>query len=70
MLFVYIHFIILIGQIGPHAVNLAGGQAAALRIARDIIDEHSSEKQNTESTKVEKTRTEEYISDMHGLMWL
>ncbi|XP_060767771.1 uncharacterized protein zgc:113276 [Neoarius graeffei] len=57
-------------QVGPHAVNLAGGQAAALRIARDIIDKHGSEEKNTETTKVEKTRTEEYISHMHGLMWL
>ncbi|XP_053532515.1 uncharacterized protein zgc:113276 isoform X3 [Ictalurus punctatus] len=57
-------------QVGPHAVNLAGGQAAALRIAKDIIDEHGSEEQNTETTKVEKSRTEEYISHMHGLMWL
>ncbi|TSY13817.1 Pirin [Bagarius yarrelli] len=48
-------------QVGPHAVNLAGGQAAALRIARNIINEHSSEKQNTESTKVEKARTEENL---------
>ncbi|MCI4393286.1 hypothetical protein PGIGA_G00155700 [Pangasianodon gigas] len=57
-------------QVGPHAVNLAGGQAAALRIARDIIDEHGSEEQNTDTNKVEKARTEEYISHMHGLMWL
>ncbi|KAF4093276.1 hypothetical protein AMELA_G00000260 [Ameiurus melas] len=57
-------------QVGPHAVNLAGGQAAAFRIAKEIIDEHGGEEQNTETTKVEKARTEEYISHMHGLMWL
>ncbi|XP_047674646.1 uncharacterized protein zgc:113276 isoform X2 [Tachysurus fulvidraco] len=57
-------------QVGPHAVNLAGGQAAAFRIAKDIIDEHSRKKKNTENNKVEKTQTEEYISHMHGLMWL
>ncbi|KAM9494068.1 uncharacterized protein Hap1MRO34_004075 [Clarias gariepinus] len=57
-------------QVGPHAVNLAGGQAAAFRIARDIIDEHGSEELHKETTKVEKARTEEYISHMHGLMWL
>lgn len=66
----YIHGLLLYGQVGPHAVNLAGGQAAALRIARDIIDKHGSEEKNTETTKVEKTRTGEYISHMHGLMWL
>lgn len=69
-LFVYTHVLLWYGQVGPHAVNLAGGQAAALRIAKDIIDEHGSEEQNTETTKVEKSRTEEYISHMHGLMWL
>ncbi|KAI5629867.1 hypothetical protein C0J50_10404, partial [Silurus asotus] len=57
-------------QVGPHAVNLAGGQAAALRIARDIMDEHGSQEQHTETAKMEKTRFEEYISHMHGLMWL
>lgn len=58
-------------QVGPHAVNLAGGQAAALRIARDITAGHSIEEQDTETTKeVEKARIEEYISHMHGLMWL
>lgn len=63
-------FIWLYSQVGPHAVNLAGGQAAAFRIARDIIDEHGSEELHKETTKVEKARTEEYISHMHGLMWL
>ncbi|XP_049327342.1 uncharacterized protein zgc:113276 [Astyanax mexicanus] len=55
-------------QVGPHAVNLAGGQAAGLRIAKDIIGEHSGEKEHREAAKVEKT--EEYLSHMHGLMWL
>lgn len=66
----FYNFNILFGQVGPHAVNLAGGQAAAFRISKDIIDEHSRKKKNTENNKVEKTQTEEYISHMHGLMWL
>ncbi|XP_062846022.1 uncharacterized protein zgc:113276 [Trichomycterus rosablanca] len=57
-------------QVGPHAVNLAGGQAAALRIAKDIMGQRGSEEQNMEANKVEKSQTEEYISHMHGLMWL
>ncbi|KAL6461806.1 hypothetical protein MHYP_G00299510 [Metynnis hypsauchen] len=55
-------------QVGPHAVNLAGGQAAGLRIAKDIIGQHSSEEEHTEAAKM--GRTEEYLSHMHGLMWL
>ncbi|XP_016111089.1 uncharacterized protein [Sinocyclocheilus grahami] len=56
-------------QVGPHAVNLAGGQAASIRIFKDIIAQHSGLDEST-SERMEKTRTEEYISHMHGLMWL
>lgn len=56
-------------QVGPHAVNLAGGQAASIRIFKDIMVQHSGLDEST-SERMEKTRTEEYISHMHGLMWL
>ncbi|XP_067117013.1 uncharacterized protein zgc:113276 [Osmerus mordax] len=49
-------------QVGPHAVNLAGGQAASMRIAKDIL--------GNPEVAAEKTRTEEYVQHMHGLMWL
>ncbi|XP_043108224.1 uncharacterized protein zgc:113276 isoform X1 [Puntigrus tetrazona] len=56
-------------QVGPHAVNLAGGQAASVRIFKDIVAQRSGlDESAPETTK--KTRTEEYISHMHGLMWL
>lgn len=51
-------------------MNLAGGQATAFWIAKDIMVQNRGEEQNTEVTKVEKTLIEEYISHMHGLMWL
>ncbi|XP_065097194.1 uncharacterized protein [Paramisgurnus dabryanus] len=56
-------------QVGPHALNLAGGQAASIRIFQNIINEHRGLNEST-SGRMEKTRTEEYISQMHGLMWL
>ncbi|XP_058646778.1 uncharacterized protein zgc:113276 isoform X3 [Onychostoma macrolepis] len=56
-------------QVGPHAVNLAGGQAASKRIFKDIIAQHSGLDEST-SERMEKIRTEEYLSHMHGLMWL
>lgn len=56
-------------QVGPHALNLAGGQAASIRIFQNIINEHRGLDEST-SGRMEKTRTEEYISHMHGLMWL
>ncbi|XP_050978483.1 uncharacterized protein zgc:113276 [Labeo rohita] len=56
-------------QVGPHAVNLAGGQAASIRIFKNIIAQHRGLDESTSERK-EKTRTEEYISHMHGLMWL
>ncbi|XP_026867193.2 uncharacterized protein zgc:113276 [Electrophorus electricus] len=57
-------------QVGPHAVNLAGGQAASVRIARDILDWHSGEEGCPEAVTAQRTRTEQYLSHMHGLMWL
>ncbi|XP_063068770.1 uncharacterized protein zgc:113276 isoform X2 [Engraulis encrasicolus] len=58
-------------QIGPHAVNLAGGQAASFRIAKDIISEHSGTEQlNRAPRDVAKVRTDDYVMNMHGLMWL
>ncbi|KAI4875052.1 hypothetical protein NFI96_014253, partial [Prochilodus magdalenae] len=55
-------------QVGPHAVNLAGGQAAGLRIAKDIIGQHCNKQEHTDAAKI--GTTEEYLSHMHGLMWL
>ncbi|KAJ8350542.1 hypothetical protein SKAU_G00256720 [Synaphobranchus kaupii] len=54
-------------QIGPHVVNLAGGQASSMRIAKDILGWHKGIR---EGHGAERTRTEEYIQQMHGLMWL
>lgn len=56
-------------QVGPHAVNLAGGQAASIRIFKDLIAQHSGLDESKKAC-MEKTCTEEYISHMHGLMWL
>ncbi|XP_015219166.1 uncharacterized protein [Lepisosteus oculatus] len=60
-------------QIGPHAVNLAGGQAASARIAKAILNKHRAA--GEESTAPDRhlaaqTRAEEYTRQMHGLMWL
>ncbi|TRY62260.1 hypothetical protein DNTS_025819 [Danionella cerebrum] len=55
-------------QVGPHAVNLAGGQAASKRIFKDIIAKHK--RQDDTSTASMKFLNEEHISHMHGLMWL
>ena len=58
-------------QVGPHAVNLAGGQAASMRIAKDIM--HRRQQQSTGRASemiVEKPKAEEYIQHMHGLLWL
>ncbi|XP_042174924.1 uncharacterized protein zgc:113276 isoform X3 [Oncorhynchus tshawytscha] len=59
-------------QVGPHALNLAGGQAASARIAKDIIFQHSRSGYGGTGTQttVERAHTEEYIQQMHGLMWL
>ncbi|XP_049572937.1 uncharacterized protein zgc:113276 isoform X2 [Syngnathus scovelli] len=55
-------------QVGPHAVNLAGGQAASMRIAKHILRHHS----NMEVTELRagRSKTEEYIQQMQGLLWL
>lgn len=61
-----IHFL---SQVGPHAVNLAGGQAASMRISRDIMQRLQAD--NTEAAQpTGKARTEEYIQQMKGLLWL
>ncbi|KAM3876886.1 uncharacterized protein ACN63O_011055 [Diretmus argenteus] len=57
-------------QVGPHAVNMAGGQAASMRIAKEIVwwqQQHNGE--DSEMT-AERLKTEEYIQQMKGLMWL
>ncbi|XP_070818471.1 uncharacterized protein [Chaetodon trifascialis] len=53
-------------QVGPHAVNLAGGQAASMRIAKDIM----RRQQQDDDLSGEKSTTEEYIQQMRGLLWL
>ncbi|KAL7406210.1 hypothetical protein ABVT39_015515 [Epinephelus coioides] len=57
-------------RVGPHAVNLAGGQAASMRIAKDIMRRQQHD--NTEASELsgEKSKTEEYIQQMQGLLWL
>lgn len=56
-------------QVGPHAINLAGGQAASMRIASDIIRRLRHGNAETE-LGVERPKTEEYIQQMQGLLWL
>ncbi|XP_078737219.1 uncharacterized protein LOC144950917 isoform X3 [Lampetra fluviatilis] len=51
-------------KVGPHAVNLAGGQAASARIAKAILQQHREEQQEDSSS-----RAQEFIDHMHGLMW-
>ncbi|XP_075904430.1 uncharacterized protein LOC142902946 isoform X2 [Nelusetta ayraudi] len=56
-------------QVGPHAVNLAGGQAASMRISRDIMLRLHPD--NAEAAQLTgKAKTEEYIQQMKGLLWL
>ncbi|XP_034536190.1 uncharacterized protein zgc:113276 [Notolabrus celidotus] len=57
-------------QVGPHAVNLAGGQAASLRIAKDIMRRETLEDVNISDLRGEKCKTDEYIQQMQGLLWL
>ncbi|XP_056135293.1 uncharacterized protein zgc:113276 [Lampris incognitus] len=57
-------------QIGPHAVNLAGGQAASMRIAKDIMRWHQKHNGKSSEETWERLKTDEYIQQMHGLMWL
>uniref|UniRef100_A0A3Q3GTL6 L-ornithine N(5)-monooxygenase [NAD(P)H] n=1 Tax=Labrus bergylta TaxID=56723 RepID=A0A3Q3GTL6_9LABR len=57
-------------QVGPHAVNLAGGQAASKRIAKDIMCLQQQEDSDTFELSGGKSKTEEYIQQMQGLLWL
>ncbi|XP_037552764.1 uncharacterized protein zgc:113276 [Nematolebias whitei] len=57
-------------QVGPHAVNLAGGQAASRRIAEDIVHGQKQDRGQISDPAGGKSRTEDYIQQMHGLFWL
>ncbi|XP_019935384.2 uncharacterized protein [Paralichthys olivaceus] len=57
-------------QVGPHALNLAGGQAASIRIAKDIMRHRHPDSGDASELSGEKSKTEEYIQQMHGLLWL
>ncbi|KAK5915567.1 hypothetical protein CesoFtcFv8_001147 [Champsocephalus esox] len=57
-------------QVGPHAVNLAGGQAASIRIAKDIMRGQKQHHADASELSGEKSKTEEYIQQMQGLLWL
>ncbi|XP_054473516.1 uncharacterized protein zgc:113276 [Anoplopoma fimbria] len=54
-------------QVGPHAVNLAGGQAASLRIAKDIKCRRQQDNAEASELSGEKSKTEEYIQQMPEL---
>ncbi|CAL8350940.1 unnamed protein product [Merluccius merluccius] len=63
-------------QVGPHAVNLAGGQAASMRIAADIMRRQQQRRardagweSNTQPQKYAHL-LQTYVQQMHGLMWL
>ncbi len=64
------YLIFLHTQVGPHAVNLAGGQAASMRIAKDITRRQQQDNAETSELSGEKSKTEEYIQQMRGLLWL
>uniref|UniRef100_A0A096LRA1 Zgc:113276 n=1 Tax=Poecilia formosa TaxID=48698 RepID=A0A096LRA1_POEFO len=57
-------------QVGPHAVNLAGGQAASMRIAKDIMHHQMQDRGQDSEMGKGKSKTEEYIQQMKGLFWL
>ncbi|XP_075996398.1 uncharacterized protein LOC142990482 [Genypterus blacodes] len=59
-------------QVGPHAVNLAGGQAASMRIAKDIRRRQQRDGGEGGATELreERPKPEEYIQHMQGLFWL
>ncbi|XP_029702275.1 uncharacterized protein [Takifugu rubripes] len=57
-------------QIGPHAVNLAGGQAASMRITTDITRRLQQDLLKVSQPSGQKSKTEEYIQQMKGLLWL
>uniref|UniRef100_A0A3P9JNT0 Zgc:113276 n=1 Tax=Oryzias latipes TaxID=8090 RepID=A0A3P9JNT0_ORYLA len=57
-------------QIGPHAVNLAGGQAASMRIAEDILQCKLQSTREPSDLRGSISKTEDYIKQMQGLLWL
>ncbi|XP_026233894.1 uncharacterized protein zgc:113276 [Anabas testudineus] len=57
-------------QIGPHAVNLAGGHAASLRIAKDIVRRQQQDGGEACELSGEKSKADEHIQQMQGLFWL
>ncbi|XP_070761294.1 uncharacterized protein [Enoplosus armatus] len=57
-------------QVGPHAVNLAGGQAASMRIAKDVMRRQQQDNADASELSGEKSKTEDYIQHMKGLLWL
>ena len=57
-------------KVGPHAVNLAGGQAASMRIAKNIKLRQRQDDAECSELCAEKSKTEEYIQHMRGLLWL
>ncbi|XP_024151624.1 uncharacterized protein zgc:113276 isoform X1 [Oryzias melastigma] len=57
-------------QIGPHAVNLAGGQAASMRITEDILRCELQSTREAFDLRGNKSTTEDYIQQMQGLFWL
>lgn len=59
-----------LSQIGPHAVNLAGGQAASMRIAEDILQCKLQCSREPSDLRGSKSKTEDYIKQMQGLLWL
>ncbi|KAG7266981.1 hypothetical protein CRUP_010515 [Coryphaenoides rupestris] len=63
-------------QVGPHAVNLAGGQAASMRIAADVLRRQQrtlAREAGGESNarpQIHPHLLQSYVQQMHGLMWL
>ncbi|KAG7231657.1 hypothetical protein INR49_004160 [Caranx melampygus] len=59
-------------QVGPHAVNLAGGQAASMRIYKDIVRHLHQDRDRGAASDLsgDKSKTEEYVEQMRGLLWL
>uniref|UniRef100_A0A3Q0R7D2 Zgc:113276 n=1 Tax=Amphilophus citrinellus TaxID=61819 RepID=A0A3Q0R7D2_AMPCI len=57
-------------QVGPHAVNLAGGQAASMRIAKDIRCRQQQNGGQAFELSGPKSKTEEYVQQMRGLLWV
>ncbi|XP_071389722.1 uncharacterized protein [Centroberyx affinis] len=57
-------------QVGPHSLNLAGGQAASMRIAKDIMRRQQQNNGEASEMAPERSKTEEYVQQMQGLLWL